>query len=79
MQTTAEQIIELKKMGQTYDLTSVKVDFEDKMFLMLLRQGSGKKARIQRRLLLVAYNDETSVDKGKATDNAFSPLKRQLY
>ncbi|GAA0155223.1 hypothetical protein LIER_12999 [Lithospermum erythrorhizon] len=78
MQTTTEQITELKKMGQIYDLNSVQADFEDKIFLTLLRRGSGKKARIQRRPLLVAYYDETSADKGKATDNTLSPLKRQL-
>ncbi|GAA0179758.1 hypothetical protein LIER_30014 [Lithospermum erythrorhizon] len=78
MQTTTDQIAELKKMGQPYDLNSVRTDFENKIFLMLLRRGSGKKAGIQRRPLLVAYYDETSTDKGQVTNNALSRLKRQM-
>ncbi|GAA0170708.1 hypothetical protein LIER_24908 [Lithospermum erythrorhizon] len=42
-QTTAEQITELKKMGQIYDLNSIQADFEDTIFLMLLHRGFGIK------------------------------------
>ncbi|GAA0153703.1 hypothetical protein LIER_11875 [Lithospermum erythrorhizon] len=78
MQTTPERISELAKMGETYNLSSVRSDFENKMFLMLLYQSAGKKAGIQRRPLLEAYYNETSNDKGKSTDNTLSPLKRQM-
>ncbi|GAA0148650.1 hypothetical protein LIER_36768 [Lithospermum erythrorhizon] len=78
MQTTPERISELAKMGETYNRSSVRSDFENKIFLMLLHQSAGKKPEIQRRPLLVAYYDETSDDKGKSTDNTLSPLKCQM-
>ncbi|GAA0154105.1 hypothetical protein LIER_12186 [Lithospermum erythrorhizon] len=71
MQTTPEHINELKKIGETYDLNSIKTDFENKMFLMLLHQSTGKRLGMQRRPLLVAYYDEGS-------HNTLSPLKRQM-
>ncbi|GAA0138452.1 transporter [Lithospermum erythrorhizon] len=71
MQTTPEHINELKKIGETYDLNSIKTDFENKMFLMLLHQSTGKRSGIQRQPLLVAYYD-------KGSHNTLSPLKRQM-
>ncbi|GAA0164429.1 hypothetical protein LIER_20069 [Lithospermum erythrorhizon] len=61
-----------------YEFNYVRADFENKTFLMLLCRGSGKKTGIQRRPLLMAYYDETSTDKDKVTNNALSPLKRQM-
>ncbi|GAA0158502.1 hypothetical protein LIER_15510 [Lithospermum erythrorhizon] len=71
MQSTPEHINELQKIGETYDLNSIKIDFENKIFLMLLHQSNGKRSRMQRRPLLVTYYDEGS-------HNMLFPLKRQM-
>ncbi|GAA0156521.1 hypothetical protein LIER_38284 [Lithospermum erythrorhizon] len=58
IQTTSSQIVELMKLGQTYDLHSIKTEFQNKTFLMLLRRTYARRFDAQRRLLLAAYFDE---------------------
>ncbi|GAA0166259.1 hypothetical protein LIER_40155 [Lithospermum erythrorhizon] len=58
IQTTSSQIAELMKLGQAYDLHGIKTEFQNKMFLMLLRQTYARRFDAQSHLLLAAYFDE---------------------
>ncbi|GAA0160398.1 hypothetical protein LIER_16961 [Lithospermum erythrorhizon] len=54
---TGFQVAEIP-LNQSYDLNSIRAEFENKIFLMLLRWSSGKKYAIPGRPLLLAYYDE---------------------
>ncbi|GAA0150646.1 hypothetical protein LIER_09539 [Lithospermum erythrorhizon] len=64
LQTTAEDMARLHNMGEKLELDSIKVTFQGKTYLMMLRRTFGKNAENQRRLLLLSYyEDPTSTTK----------------
>ncbi|GAA0164741.1 hypothetical protein LIER_20302 [Lithospermum erythrorhizon] len=49
LQMTTSQIMELIKLGEAYDLNNIRADFQNKIFLMLLRRIYIRKFDTQRR------------------------------
>ncbi|GAA0158821.1 hypothetical protein LIER_38730 [Lithospermum erythrorhizon] len=85
-------MLQLIEMGQKLELASIKAGFEDKSFLMFLRRNFGTNSDTRRRLLLLAYFDDStfntpappnsptsgSSSKTNETELLISPLKRQM-
>ncbi|GAA0166115.1 hypothetical protein LIER_40124 [Lithospermum erythrorhizon] len=59
LQTTAGNIFRLSKMGQNYDVNTIRSELHGKVFLMLLRSTFGQQNERQRKMLLIAFYDET--------------------
>ncbi|GAA0176293.1 hypothetical protein LIER_42057 [Lithospermum erythrorhizon] len=92
LQCTPTQLGRLVKEGIGFELEPIKSEFQDKMYLVLLRRTYSKRSDAQQRLLLVAYYDDIVPKRPCCTDSAspqpsektsvcelgVSPLKRQL-
>ncbi|GAA0147926.1 hypothetical protein LIER_36614 [Lithospermum erythrorhizon] len=92
LQTTREDMLRLIEMGQKLELASIKAGLEDKRFLMFLSYSFGTSSDTWRRLLLLAYFDDStsntpappnsptsgSSSKTNETELPISPLKRQM-
>ncbi|GAA0160264.1 hypothetical protein LIER_39009 [Lithospermum erythrorhizon] len=91
LETTTEDMLRLIEMGQNLELASIKAALEDKFFLMFLRCSFGTNSDTRRRLLLLAYFDDStsntpappnsptsgSSSKTNETELPISPLKRR--
>ncbi|KAG9149527.1 hypothetical protein Leryth_014307 [Lithospermum erythrorhizon] len=58
-----------------YDLDNIKMDFNEKVFLILLRRSFGKQHEGQRKMLLLAYFDD--IDSTTASQSASNPSPLQ--
>ncbi|GAA0172851.1 hypothetical protein LIER_26588 [Lithospermum erythrorhizon] len=71
LQTTSEDMSRLLKLGEAYDLDTIRSDFEGKVFLILLRCTYMKHNENRRRPLLLDFLVNVS-------HSSLSPLKRQM-
>ncbi|GAA0164158.1 hypothetical protein LIER_39728 [Lithospermum erythrorhizon] len=70
LQTTTINISKLSNLGEHYDLNSVRSEFHQKIFLILLRRSFGKHNEGQRKMLLLGYfNDHDSEGSSQSASN----------
>ncbi|GAA0167299.1 hypothetical protein LIER_40349 [Lithospermum erythrorhizon] len=73
--TTATNLSKLINLGETYDLDSIRSDFEGNVYLMLLRRNFGKHNNGQRKLLLIMYLEETNSEEGCQSSNQINTFE----
>ncbi|GAA0159641.1 hypothetical protein LIER_16367 [Lithospermum erythrorhizon] len=79
LQTTAVNISRLSNLDQYYDLDTIISDFNEKVFLMLLRRSFGKQNEHQRKMLLVGYFDDTNSSTSSQSGSNPSSIQPSEY
>ncbi|GAA0154925.1 hypothetical protein LIER_12768 [Lithospermum erythrorhizon] len=62
--------------GQHYDVDTIKAELHGKIFMMLLRHTFGQQSESQRKMLLIAYYDETN--SAEAIQSSILPCSSML-